>query len=100
IAAWAMTRPSLANTAEPSAPTATGTTIMGGLFKPKMPTPQKAVPLPQEDSEAVRRAKLAEQARLSKTAGRGAVTLAQKDLANFGTEYRRQGLASSPVMTG
>lgn len=74
---------------------------MSNLFAPKIPKPKPEVPLPQEDDEAIRRAKLSEYARLSKTAGRGSVTLTpQKDLGSFGTGELRTGLAGTPVLTG
>jgi hypothetical protein len=74
---------------------------MGNILSPKMPKPQPVVPLPQEDDEAIRRAKQNEYARLSKKAGIGAVTLTgDKSLGSFGTDELRSGLASTPVLTG
>ncbi len=69
--------------------------------KPEMPQAKPATPIPQEDAEVVRRAKLNEYSRLSKGAGRGAVTLtSQENLGSYGTGEIRQGLGSAPVLTG
>ena len=66
--------------------------------KPKFPEPKPATPLPQEDSEAMRRANLQERSRLSKSTGRGSVTLTEKDLGSYGQNELRGG--SSSVLTG
>lgn len=66
----------------------------------KLPTPEKAVPLPMIDDVSSRQAALKSRAEAAARGGRDSTMLTEQRLGDQGSPMTRSGMAGSSVVTG